>query len=57
MNLFHQKKCTVKKTQKLLNAYIFILFGFKNKTKKWNLILTITSLSLHFLPTFDEGSG
>ncbi len=42
INLGHQKMCTVKKTQKSLNTNILVLFGFKNKTKKWNSIFAIT---------------
>jgi hypothetical protein len=52
------KKCALlKKTRKSLNVNIFVPFGFKNKTKKWNSIFTTTSLFLHFLATFAEGSG
>jgi hypothetical protein len=44
------KKCALlKKTQKLLNANISVLFYFKNKAKKWNSITKKTSLYLHFL--------
>jgi hypothetical protein len=41
INLGHQKMCTalLKKTKKSLKANIFVCFDFKNKTKKWNLIL------------------
>jgi hypothetical protein len=54
----HQKMCTLlKKTQKSLNGNIFVPFGFRNKTKKWNSIFTITSLFFHSLATFAEGSG
>ncbi len=57
INLGHQKMCTVKKTQQFLSVNIFVYFDFKNKTKKWNLIFTITNLSMHFLTSLAEGSG
>jgi hypothetical protein len=52
-----KKRALLKKTRKSLNANIFVRFDFKNKTKKWNSIFTITNLFLHFLISFAEGSG
>ena len=43
-NLGHQKMCTVKKDLKIIKREYLPSFCFKNKTKKWNLIFTITSL-------------
>ncbi len=44
------KKCALlKKTRNSLNANIFVPFGFKNKTRKWNSNFTITSLFCIFL--------
>ncbi len=57
INLGHQKYALLKKTRKSLNSNIFVRFDFKNKTKKWNSIFTITNLFLHFSTSFAEGSG
>jgi hypothetical protein len=51
-------KCALlKKTQKSLNANIFIHFGFKNRTKSLTQFFSIKRLSLNFSATWAEGSG
>jgi hypothetical protein len=37
-----KKHALLKKTQKSLNANIFVRFDFKNKTKKWNSIFAVS---------------
>ncbi len=48
------KTCTVKKDSKIFKREYLRSFRF---LKKWNSIVIITNLSMHFLTSLAEGSG